>query len=232
MTELELRLHELREEIAWPEASAIEPDLRAVPATPRRRWQRELVVALAVLLLGLAAVLAFSGGARSAFLELFHIRGATVERVEQLPKVPTNGIPLGQKVSRAEAERRLGVPLVDVGEPDNVYVRGDTVSLVYGPSSQPRLVLTEGPGRLWDGFVKKIAATGTKVEQVTVGGEPGLFVSGEPHVVMFIGRNGQIEDEQSFLAGTVLLWNRGPLLLRMEGDLTRDEAVELAETAQ
>ena len=50
-----------------------------------------------------------------------------------------------------------------------------------------------------------MAATGTKVEQVSVGGEPGLFVSGQPHVVMFVGRNGQIQDEQGFLAGTVLL---------------------------
>ena len=49
---------------------------------------------------------------------------------------------------------------------------------------------------------------------------------------MFIGPNGLIKDEQSFLAGTVLLWNRGPLLLRLEGDLKRDEAVELAESAR
>ena len=107
MSELELRLQELREEIAWPETPGLEPDLRPAPA-PRRRWRRELAIALAVLIVILAGVLAVSPGARSAFLEVFHIRGATVERVERLPKVPTNGIPLGRKVSREEAERRVG----------------------------------------------------------------------------------------------------------------------------
>jgi len=231
MSELELRLHELREEIAWPETPALQPDLRPA-AVQRRPWRRELAIAFAILLVVIAGVLAFSPGARSAFLEIFHIRGASVERVERLPQVPTNGIPLGQKVSRAEAEQRVGFRLVDVGAPDAIYVRGTTASLVYGPSSQPRLVLTEGRGTLWDGFVKKMAATGTNVEEVTVAGERGLFVSGAQHIVMFIGPNGLIKDEQSFLAGTVLLWNRGPLLLRLEGDLKRDDAVELAESAR
>jgi hypothetical protein len=231
MTELELRLHELREEIAWPETPAVEPDLR--PAPTRVRWRRRrLVIALAVLLVVLAGVLAFSSGARSAFLEIFHIRGATVERVERLPEVPTTGIPLGQRVSREEAERRVGFPLVDVGEPDAVYIRGTTASLVYGPAERPRLVLTQGRGILWDGFEKKVAGTGTRVEEVKVNGEPGLFVSGDQHVVLFIGKDGQIQDEHSFLAGTVLLWNRDLLLLRLEGDLTRDEAVKLAESAK
>ena len=93
-------------------------------------------------------------------------------------------------------------------------------------------MLTQGKGALWDGFAKKVAASNTTVEHVTLGGEPGLFVTGADHFVMFIGPNGQIDDERSFLAGTVLLWNRGPLLLRLEGDLARDEAVELAESAR
>ena len=49
---------------------------------------------------------------------------------------------------------------------------------------------------------------------------------------MFFDENGLITDEPTFLAGTVLLWNRGPLLLRLEGDLTRKEALELAESIE
>jgi hypothetical protein len=49
---------------------------------------------------------------------------------------------------------------------------------------------------------------------------------------MFRDENGAISDEQTYLAGTVLLWNRGDLLLRLEGDLTRDEALELAESVE
>jgi hypothetical protein len=48
---------------------------------------------------------------------------------------------------------------------------------------------------------------------------------------MFRNEHGGISDERTYLAGTVLLWNRGDLLLRLEGDLTRAEAVRLAESA-
>ena len=60
----------------------------------------------------------------------------------------------------------------------------------------------------------------------------GLFITGDEHFVMFRNELGEITDELTYLAGTVLLWNRGPLLLRLEGDLTRDEALELAEAVE
>ena len=67
----------------------------------------------------------------------------------------------GERVSRAEAERRAGFELVDVGKPDAIFVRdGNVVSLVYGSVDEPRLVLTELRGSVWDGFVKKAAGPG------------------------------------------------------------------------
>ena len=70
------------------------------------------------------------------------------------------------------------------------------------------------------------------VEEVTVDGEPGLFVTGDEHFVMFVDETGAITDERTYLAGTVLLWNRDGLLLRLEGDLPRAEALELAESVE
>lgn len=67
---------------------------------------------------------------------------------------------------------------------------------------------------------------------MTVNGSPGLFVDGADHFVMFRDQHGTISDERTYLAGTVLLWNRGPLLLRLEGDLTREEALELARSVE
>src|SRR4029077_7785512 len=98
--------------------------------------------------------------------------------------------------------------------------------------ARPRLVLTELRGGLWTGFVKKVGASGTRVEAVTVAGAPGLFVSGDQHFVMFLDENGSVADEQTYLAGTVLLWNRGAVLLRLEGDLSRAEANGLAESVR
>ena len=232
MNELELRLQELGGEIAYPATPRFELALDRRPAS--RQWLRPLAVAFAVLLAVAAGVLALSPGARSAFLEIFHIRGATVERVESLPEVRAQRIDFGERVSRDEAERRVGFGLLDLGdEPDAIFVRPDGLaSVVYGDPAHPRLVLSQARGAVWNGFIKKTAGGGTIIDEVTVDGEPGLFVDGPEHFVMFVDENGQISDERTYLAGTVLLWNRGDLLLRLEGDLTEEEALELAESAE
>ena len=232
MNDLERRLQELGAEIAYPATPRFELALDRRPA--RRPWLRPLVVGFAVVLAVAAGVLALSPGARSAFLEIFHIRGATVERVESLPDVRAQRIDFGERVSREEAERRVGFELLDLGDdPDAIFVRPDGLaSVVYGDPAHPRLVLSQARGAIYDGFIKKTADLGTIVDEVTVDGEPGLFVDGPQHFVMFLDENGLISDERTYLAGTVLLWNRDELLLRLEGDLTEEEALELAESVE
>ena len=229
MSVLEQRLRDLGGEIAYPATPSF--DLTFEQGRERAPLLRPLALGFAVLVAALAGVLAFSPGARSAFLELFHLKGATVELTETLPEVEVQAIDFGDRVSRAEAERRVGFPLLDLGEPDAIFVRGTTIAtLVYGPVEKPRLALSQLRGGVWDGFVKKAGASGTTVEDVTVDGERGLFVSGDEHFVMFQDGQGNITDEPTYLAGTVLLWNRGELLLRLEGDLTREQALELARS--
>ena len=235
MSSLELRLARLREAIVFPETPDLAGRFEPGPGSRSRpRRLRPLVLGLAVVLAVAAATLTLSPGARSAFLEVLRLRGATIERVEELPDVPTTGLlPLGERVSRAEAERSVGFALLDVGEPDDVYVRrGERVAtLVYGDPAHPRLVLTEFRGAIFDGFLKKTAGGGTRIEEVRVQGERGLFISGDEHFVMFLDAFGRIADEPTYLAGNTLLWNRGPLLLRLEGRLSRAEALELARAA-
>jgi len=226
VTELERRLQDLGGEIAYPATPRFDLGFDRRPARTARL--RPLALAFAILLAALAGLLALSPGARSAFLEIFRLQGATVERVETLPEVEAQRLDFGEQVSRAEAERRVGFQLLELGEPDAIHVRGRIASLVYGDPERPRLVLSQLRGGVYDGFVKKTGGGGTEVEEVRVGGERGLFVSGDEHFVMFLDENGEIADERTYLAGTVLLWNRGDLLLRLEGDLTRDEALELA----
>ena len=231
MNELERRLSDLGGEIAWPATPSF--DLRFERRPARRPLLRPLALGLAILVAVLAGVLAVSPGARSAFLEIFRLKGATVELAETLPEVEVQLPAYGERVTRAEAERRLGFPLLDLGEPDAIFVRGTrTATLVYGRVGNPRLTLTQLRGGVWDGLVKKVGGRGTTVEEVTVEGEPGLFVSGDEHYVMYLDANGNITGEPTYLAGTVLLWNRGGLLLRLEGELTRAEALELARDVE
>lgn len=234
MNELERGLRELGGEIAWPTTPSLRLDLE--PA--RRRVvlpARTLVLGFAILLAALAGVLALSPGARSAFLEIFRLEGATVERVESLPDVRPQRTDFGERVTRAEAEGIVGFELLGLegAEPDAVFVRdGAVASLVYGDPERPRLVLSQLRGSVYEGFVKKVGSAGTRIEEVTVDGRLGLFVSGDEHVVMFRDERGNITDERTYLAGNVLLWNRGELLLRLEGDLTRDRALELARSVE
>ena len=229
MNELERHLQELGGEIAYPATPRFDLGFERRPVRLPRL--RPLALGLAVLLAVLAGVLALSPGARSAFLEIFRLKGASVELVETLPQVVAQRIDFGESVSRDEAERRVGFEVLDLGEPDAIFVRGSRMaSLVYGPTEKPRLVLSQLLGSVWDGMVKKVGSRGTTVENVVVNGERGLFITGNEHFVMFRDENGLITDEPTYLAGTVLLWNRGDLLLRLEGDLTKAEALELAES--
>jgi hypothetical protein len=231
VNELERRLQELGGEIAYPATPRFELAFDRRPALASRL--RPLALAFAILVVALAGVLALSPGARSAFLEIFHIRGATVARVETLPDVRAQRLDFGERVSREAAERRAGFELLDLGgEPDAIFIRPDGLaSVVYGDPARPRLVLSQARGAIYDGFIKKTGGSGTIIREVTVDGERGLYVTGPEHFVMFRDEHGFISDERTYLAGTVLLWNRGDLLLRLEGDLTQAEAVELAESA-
>ena len=232
MSDLELRLQALGGEIAYPPTPRFDLDFERRPYRAGRL--RPLALGFAILLAVFAGVLALSPGARSAFLEIFQIRGATVERIDTLPDVPAQRLDFGERVSRKEAERRAGFRLLDLGsEPDAIFVRPDGLaSVVYGDPARPRLVLSQARGAVYDGFIKKTGAGGTTIRYVTVDGEPGLFVDGADHFVMFLNERGEISDELTFLAGTVLLWNRGPLLLRLEGDLVIGEAVALAKSVE
>ena len=231
MNELERRLQDLGGAIAYPATPRFELGFERRPAGARRL--RPLALGFAILLAVLAGVLALSPGARSAFLEIFRLQGATVERVETLPEVEAQRFDFGERVPRDEAERRGGFALLDLGKPDAIYVRDDRLaSVVYGDPDKPRLVLSQLRGAIYEGFIKKAGSRGTTIEPVTVRGEPGLFITGDDHFVMFRDENGAITDERTYLAGTVLLWNRGELLLRLEGDLTRAEALELADSVE
>ena len=237
MPELENRLRELAADVAFPPTPALAEGV-AARLEPRSRWRDRMTrrrrgLVVAVLLAAFAAVLAASPGARSAFLELFRIRGAVVYRVETLPAVtPALGPEaLGVRVSRDEAQRRVGFHLVDVpglGSPDAVYFKEPgIVTFVYGRDFKVRLVFSQVDGLLDEVFYKKVSGAGTSVQYVRVGDGNGLFLSGAPHGFAFIS-GGLPYQEPLYLARDTLLWERGTLTLRLEGELTLQQALELA----
>jgi len=77
---------------------------------------------------------------------------------------------------------------------------------------------------------KKLLGTGTSVDLVTIAGEDGFWLEGQPHVLYFQDPEGMRIEQSVRLAGNVLLWERGDLTLRIEGDISMEEAVRIAES--
>jgi hypothetical protein len=71
---------------------------------------------------------------------------------------------------------------------------------------------------------------GGLVEEVQVAGQPGYWFSGEPHFFTYKDRSGEITDESTRLAGNTLVWQAGAQTLRLEGQLSRREALRIAES--
>ena len=200
-----------------------------------RRSRRPLALALAALLVAAALAVAVSPSARSSFLELFHLRGATVERLERLPVVPVTGeLDLGERIGLAAAERRAGPLLrLDLGDPDEVWIRRGAVTMVYGGKRELKLLFTQFPGFLEEIFVKKAGGLGTRIDRVVVGSAPGLWLEGDPHFFLYRDQHGSIRSEQPpYLAGNTLVWERDGRLLRLEGGLAKAAALEIARTTR
>ena len=242
MPELELALRDLGTAVDWPPepelAHRILDGIGREPAPRRRSPRRALVIALAALAVAIGAVFAVPQ-TRAAILELFHLRGVTIERVPELPPVPVQaglGTFFGEQVGLDEARRRAGFDVVvpgRLGEPDAVYFQksppGGMVSFLYGSREHPTALVTQFAGTVDETIFKKVAP-GTSVRPVMVDGRPGYWIQGA-HYFAYVDRQGEMRTEQVRLAGNTLLWERGPLTLRLEADVSEAEAVRIARSA-
>src|SRR5512132_479438 len=164
-------------------------------------WRRLAVAGLVAVLLA-AAVLVASPGTREAVARRLGLRGVGVELGGPPPPTVTTrpgerlDLGLGGRVTLEEARRRVGFPVLVPGaagvrQPAAVYVNqavpaGGRVDLVYrarpglpaSPFTDVGLLATEFRGRPTPDFIKKTAILG-QVEEVTVGGQPGYWFSGQ-----------------------------------------------------
>lgn len=238
MNELEHALVAVGPELDVPETPDLAPgvlaEIAARPAAARparRRWAVAVALALVALL---GATLAIPD-ARSAFLRIFEVGGERIEVVDALPQVPISEDPetgLGARSTLAEAEAVSDFRLRELDEePDRVYLgeRG-TVWFLFGDPERPRLLLSQTPLSTVDGpaLAKKLAAAGTSVDLVDVGGRPGAFLSGEPHFFFLLDQDGNVVEDSARLARNVLLWDEAGVVYRLEGEFELDEALELA----
>src|SRR4029450_12533133 len=126
---------------------------------------------------------------------------------------------VGRPLSQDEAERvvgfRLALPPLD-GESRRVYVLGDSLASVILGSPGHTGGRAEFRAAGFD-LLKKAAGNATLVEPVRVDRDEGLWIEGAPHTLTYIDRLGRFRERTVLIRGNVLLWNRGPLTLRLEG---------------
>jgi hypothetical protein len=247
MTELERALVSLGAELAYPEAPDVSAAVirRVAEPAPARGRHRALVLAFAVLAVAVGAAMAVPQ-ARTAILEFFRLRGATVERVETLPRVPRgteNALDLGRPFAGARTDVKIPEVLIPaaLGAPEATYVDeepyGLRLTLVYEPGegvpespySGVGILVSEFVGEGADRYVEKLVGGGTRVERLQVGPYPALWIEGGPHVVFF-ENEGRVFEDGGRLAGNTLLVERNDVLVRIEGEISRERAIEIAES--
>jgi hypothetical protein len=238
--------------VEWPAtpdlAGPVTERLASAAPPPRRRrpaWRPALAYGLAALAAAFAITMAASPDARSAVLEWLGLKSVKVERREPTAPPPSpgalgSGLGLGTRATLAEARERspfLRLPAAEgLGAPDAVYLGARSVSLVYGEragyaradATGAALLVQEFPGRVGR-FIQKTLGAGASLERLRVDGAPAYFITGSHGFAYESDSSGGFEDQR--LAGNTLLVERPDgLLLRVEGEISRDRAVAVAQS--
>lgn len=210
---------------ALPIAFPAEPELTArvlERLEPRRR--RLWLVPVLTVIAAVGALLAIPQ-TRAAILDFLRIGGEEIRRVETQPRAPERPLQLGREVSLEEARDAVDYPLLLPAAQADAYLDRSVprmVNLRWG-----RYVLSQWPGEQLP-FVQKQAGPRSRIVNVLVGDDPGAWITGARHEVVYRNAQGEVLHETRRLVGNVLIWERDGITYRLEGARTRAEALGIA----
>jgi hypothetical protein len=250
MMDLERSLTAVGKRIAWPDDADLTSSLRSAIGddTPRRvTWARGLAYAATLAALVVALSLVSFPGVRTAVADFLGIGGVRIDTEGSVP-TPADEFDLGERMSLSQARNAVAfevkVPAA-LGLPDLVWldtgVSGGQVALGYesspdlpaAPGTDLGALVTQFPdAEVSDVALKKATGSqpGTAFEPVTVEGDQGFWVSGEPHVIAYLEPDGDIRNETVRLAGNVLLWESNGVTYRIESTLSLSDVLAIAES--
>jgi hypothetical protein len=255
ISDLEQRLADLGPRVDFPPTPQLAAMVRPRLAEPPRRpiIKRGAVVAAAVVaILGLALGVP---PVRTAIAHWLGIQGIVISPVPSLSPIPTphpassssglgSNLDLGHLSTLEIAARTAGFQVVvpqAPGAPDAVYVRSDlgpVVTLTYAPrtgllpSGQTGvgLLITEFRGATDPMLMQKFVSADTTITPVTVDGGSGFWLDGAPHQLAYDLPDGSVAPDTLRLAGPTLVFERGDITIRVEGDLTETQALTIAHS--
>jgi hypothetical protein len=229
-------LLDLASAVAFPPT----PDLRdAVAAELGRGTGRRLAWPVGrAIALALVAILALA----TAAIGLGLVPGLRLTFVSSPPPAPS-AVALGESLalgSPIAPERVAAQAPSALGAPDEAYELdgGRVRSLVYHATeglpeigaSGIGLLVQAIDGALDEEQVEKLVTIGSRVTPVSVGGSSGYWISGPPHLLRYLGPDGEPHAEDSRLVGDALVWTDGGTLYRIESALGLAETVRIGET--
>jgi len=235
--DLERALREL--EIEWPATPDIAAAVRVRLDEPRRPrswrpvgWRMQLAYVAALLLILFAGTMAASPDARSTVLRWLGI--SSVEIRKEPPRPLPAARELGQRATLDELRESTAPVLVPsaLDDPDATYLTrlpdgSEAASLLYADG--PVLVQTFRARAT--PFIEKTIGSGAQLERLTVDGAMAYWITGAHGFAYSTGTSGAYDDQR--LAGNTLLVDRADgVLLRIEGELGRDRAVEIARSVE
>jgi hypothetical protein len=237
MTELERALLAVGRNVEVPAAPDLTGAVRTRLAEGRRPSlfsRRALVVALAVLAVAVGAVLAVPQ-ARSTIRDWLGIGNVTIRYVEDLPPVEqaTAGLELGEQMSLEEARERAGfrvrVPTVEgLDDPPKVFYNdtSNQVAFLYGSEEKPKLLITQADAR---GAIEKLVNLNVTERELVVvePGYAGIWLYGEKHAIFYPSTD---HEEPFRLVGNALVYEIDGVTLRIEAEISKDDALRIARS--
>src|SRR6185436_7257097 len=111
-----------------------------------------------------------------------------------------------------------------LGSPNEVHLLGDQVAFVYG---KHKLIVMQSEGT----FFTKQVGSGTRVDHTQVNGSDALWITGAEHFFGYVEVPGQdARFAPVYLAGNVLVWESDRLTLRLEGKVSKAQALRIARS--
>jgi hypothetical protein len=219
----------------------------------RRVSARTAILAAALVLLVAGVVAAAVPSVREDVLRLVGLRGATIERVPALPPDVRRhlGKVLGPPTTLGAARARLSFdPFLphDLGAPEGVFSGGENappggeLSLTFAPGAGlPRskytgvgLLVNEVDGRLAPGTFGKLMPPSARADRFRIDGHLALWISGLHGIYRLLHGYYYKDSRHAFrigrlrLTGNALLVQRGPVLVRLEGEFDLIKAIAVA----
>ncbi len=231
---------------------------------PRWNLQPRAVMTVAIAIVVAVMLLLAFPETRNAIAQLLGLRSVIIIPVTPTPTLtstPTLGpketprpspsptptaIPRAQccqtTLDDARARAKFKLLLPPSQPPSRVYVQelfndGQQIILVYGNPNAPTFTLYQATNWLYGKFVQvgKEVSPGTVIEETKVKDQRALWLSGAPHLLVYLDARGQPvpESERTVNVNTLAWESTGEgITYRLETPLSKADAVRFAELLQ